>query len=144
MRIMIKAGKFQYDLNLDNRITIIQGNSGTGKTTLANLIDEMNFAPKSYVKVYPKVQIRRFVKSDLESKNYDKNIIFIIDEGTFERSKEFARIVNTVENKFIIITRDSLPTIHYSSDSVNTLEMDGNNVYRLEKRFKENETSWGL
>lgn len=41
-RVQIGDNTIRYDFVLSRNITIIRGDSGTGKTTLYNLIQEMN------------------------------------------------------------------------------------------------------
>ena len=47
--IEIYNNKLHYQFEVKRNITIIQGNSATGKTTLINMIAGNNFSPSNYV-----------------------------------------------------------------------------------------------
>ena len=40
IRVVITTKKLRYDLNLRRNITVIQGDSGTGKTTLVKIVED--------------------------------------------------------------------------------------------------------
>ena len=41
--IMFKAAPFSYDLVFDDRITLVGGDSGTGKTVLYEMLEDLRF-----------------------------------------------------------------------------------------------------
>lgn len=139
--IIIGSKRIRYKLEIDRKITIIKGQSGTGKSTFYQLI-------KQYVEdKYNNQKSSVFCKCDLElvamplndsqynwvselSESHGK--IYVIDEGAkYIYSNLFARCVNTSDNYFIVISRGyKINNIAYSVNSIvefksNTKKWDG-------------------
>ena len=120
-----------YKSKLNRNITILCGDSGTGKTTLYDMIrDYNNMGRESGVKISGGNIVT------LEGKNWEdeldklSNAVVVIDEGSkFVFSKEFASKVKGCDNYFLIITRNYLPQLPYSVDE----------IYRIKGRGKKKE-----
>ena len=119
--IDIYDNRVAYHLEVKRNITIIQGNSATGKTELVRMISDYNRGGISsgITLICEKECIALNV---LDWKSYllsahDK--IFFIDENSaFVKTKEFAEIVMTSDNYFVLIYRDSLPQLSYSVEEI--------------------------
>ena len=82
-RVRVSNAKVRYDFELKRNITVVQGNSGTGKTTLFDMVAEhTRLKEKSGVNVSCDVPVVALI--DIDWKNQLKNIrrsIVLIDEG---------------------------------------------------------------
>lgn len=122
-RIVIHNSKVMYDFTIDRNITIIMGESGTGKSTLYKMAARMK---DPSVKNGPKCNIKDKIEVLLPTDRdwYDRiskysGKIFIADEHVqYIYSNEFASIANQCDNYFIFITRRALPNYCYSVNSI--------------------------
>lgn len=118
--IRISNQRNEYKFTLYRNITILRGDSGTGKTTLYDMIrDYNNLGKESGVKVSGGKVVT------LEGRNWESELdklseaVVVIDEGSkFVFSKEFASKVKGCDNYFLIITRNYLPQLPYSVDEI--------------------------
>ena len=107
-RIIVENKKIRYDFEVKRNITIIKGDSATGKTTLADMISEYeeNGADSGIRLACDRechILQGRYWKALLAEM---KNSIIFIDEGNkFVSSVEFAEEVKKSDNYFVIITR---------------------------------------
>lgn len=119
-RVIIQNKKIKYDFEIKRSITIIRGDSATGKTALVDMIREYyENGTDSGIDLSCKK-----ICAVLEGRNWKRNLelfndcIVFIDEGNaFVASKEFAREVQNSDNYFVIVTRESLPSLPYAEDS---------------------------
>jgi len=119
--IKLHSKRTSYNLELKRKITIIQGNSGTGKSSLVlaaiRAIQGAAYTNDSSkdIDVINDVKISNVIKHINNSSDY----ILIIDEETPGiSSHEFADAVNKSDCYFVIIYREPLSNIPYSVDSV--------------------------
>lgn len=133
-RIAIKTKRLCYNLTINRNITIIQGESGTGKTTLLNYItmfqtEQMGVSisvesvsgEKASVGVLTDGSWKLFVDSY-------KNYIFFIDEDNkFVTSPEFIKRLKDSTHYFVFITRHTKNLAQYpcSVDEVYELKSSG-------------------
>ena len=121
-RIQVSTKKVRYDFVVRRNITIIQGDSGTGKTTLISLIQRFNRAGISGVTLKCEKMCR--VISDDNGDWEDRilaikdSIIFLDETEKFVATKEFVRILKQSDNYFVIITREPLKSLPYSVDEI--------------------------
>lgn len=128
--IQISTKRIKYNFTIHRNITIIQGNSATGKTTLVSLVRRFyEQGNKSGVKL----SCDR-VCMPLSGKDWRKllagvsNTIVFIDEGNqFIKSTDFAEAVKNSDNYYVIITREELKGLPYSINEIYKLEAQGGN-----------------
>lgn len=140
--LVLSNKSLRYELTIDRQVTIIKGDSATGKTTLVRYFTEAadpdnkamhcNMADK--LEVITASRIEQF--KALESIEHGK--IFIADENKYiVRTKEFAEIVNNSDNYYILITRSSdVKWLNCSVDNIfelKTENKDGKYVTKLSK-----------
>ena len=142
-RIHIQNRKLRYDFEIIRNITVIKGDSATGKTTLVDLVREYyENGRESGIELSCSVPC-----AVLEGKNWKSQLdsiqgsILFIDEGNrFVSSEEFAKAVQGSDNYFVIVTRESLPMLPYSVDEIygirasgkyGTLKRTYNEMYRI-------------
>ncbi|MGN0582915.1 MAG: hypothetical protein ACI4KB_09455 [Oscillospiraceae bacterium] len=132
-RIVVSNNKLNYTLEIERNITVISGNSGTGKTTLVSLLESyQKYGSQSGVSVQcqrPCVVIDSlYWESNIQ--NTHNSIVFIDEGNSFVETREFADLIKSTDNYYVLITRESLPQLPYSVSSI--LEMK-----KTTSRFKK-------
>ena len=111
----------KYEFSLYRNVTIIRGESATGKTTLYRLISNYEEEhEKSGVIINCKYKLITLSKRDWDTK-LDKinNSIVFIDEGNkFIKSKNFATLVKKSTNYYVLITRENLENLPSSIEEI--------------------------
>ena len=120
----------RYELNLRRNITIIQGDSATGKTTLIQIINNYlssRTGPGTDVICKKKCAV---LSGDLESilirlERLSDTIVFANEQEHFLYPKRFAAAVLKSDCYFVFITRDDLHTLPYSVNEIYCLKNSG-------------------
>lgn len=118
--MVINKGNFlrirykEYDVNLElrNKITLLRGDSATGKTKLVELIAAIDSLGRTDI-----IESSRDI-IPLGPKNtgpFLDNKIYITDEVNSSTSVDFARNIKECNSNFIIINRDSLYSLNYGA-----------------------------
>lgn len=113
--------RVHYHLTIKRNITIIQGNSATGKTELLRMIsDYENNGISSGVTIHCEKKCVVVENASWKERlsSLRQRIIFIDEGATFLRSKEFTRMVKGSDNYFVLVTRDSLEQLPYSIEEI--------------------------
>lgn len=126
--ITVKNNVLQYKFEIRRNITIIRGDSATGKTTLVDMIREYyENGEQSGVALQCDKQCvvleGRQWKVLLE--NIQDSIVFIDEGNAFVASREFAEEVKRSDNYFVIVTRESLATLPYSVEEIYGIKSSG-------------------
>lgn len=127
-KVVIRNNKLHYEFEIKRNITIIQGDSATGKTTLINLLRQAeNLGASSGVDVISDVSCRVLegVNWKLILQNAAGNIFFIDEENAFINTEEFAAAVRGSDNYFVLITRENLYNLPYSVEEIYGLYVSG-------------------
>ena len=127
-RIIIQNKKIRYDFEIRRNITVIRGDSATGKTTLVEMVHEYY---ENGVNSGIELQCEKTCLV-IEGRNWElilssiKNSIVFIDEGnSFVGSKEFAKVIQESDNYYVIVTREALPTLPYSVNEIYGIRNSG-------------------
>lgn len=133
--VIITSGRVQFKLLIRRNLTILKGDSATGKTTLVDMV-------ANYEELGPGSGVD--IKCDapcvvLSGRNWQRtlsaitNSIVFIDEGNpFVASEDFARAAKHSDNYYVIVSREALPMLPYSVDEVYGLR---NNTRRLVSKY---------
>lgn len=127
-RIVVQNNRLHYEFEVKRNITIIQGDSATGKTTLINMLRQaQNLGVSSGIDVVCDVPCRVLEGQEwrLILKNLSGAIIFIDEENAFINTEEFARAVRGSDNYFVLITRENLYNLPYSVEEIYGLHSSG-------------------
>ena len=92
-RVVVQNNRLHYEFEIRRNITIIQGDSATGKTTLINMLRQAeNLGRSSGVDVVCEVPCRVLEGANwkLLLQNMHGNIIFTDEENAFINTEEFA------------------------------------------------------
>lgn len=111
----------KYKFDLYRNITIVRGKSGTGKTTLFEMIvDYTRFKDKSGVNISSAKNCVSLIDIDwMNQLNGIKDSIVFIDEGSeYIRTEEFAGIVKKSDNYYVIFSRENLHELPYSVEKI--------------------------
>ena len=139
IEVVVKNRRINFRFTLERNITIINGNSATGKTTLINMVrDYENLGESSGVTLNCSKPCR--VLEGLEWRNrletIHNSIVFIDEGNTFLKSKDFAREIRHTDNYYVIATREPLYDLPYSIDSI--FKIKKNQKYpQFEKIYKD-------
>lgn len=109
-RVIVESRKVKYDFVIRRNITILTGDSGTGKTVLIDLIrDYRRYGSDSGVFLSCDCECRTIDNEDWERQIEETSgsIIFIDEGNRFLTSKKFAMLVQNSDNYFVIATREN-------------------------------------
>ena len=127
-KVIVRNNKLHYEFEIKRNITIIQGDSATGKTTLINMLRQAeNLGESSGVDVLSNVPCRILegVSWKLILQNTAGAIFFIDEENAFINTEEFAAEVRGSDNYFVLITRENLYNLPYSVEKIYGLYASG-------------------
>lgn len=140
--VIVQNRYLKYEFDIRRNLTIIKGDSATGKTTLVEMIREARLDARSGIMISCNRPCR-VIEGDLwrEQISYIKDSIIFIDEGaSFVATEEFAAAIKNNSNYFVIVTRESLEMLPVSVEEVygirssgkfGTLEPVYHEMYRL-------------
>ena len=116
-RIEIGVGnnRAKFRFTLERNITIVRGDSGTGKTTLYDMIAEYTrLGEASGVQIAapcPCVAL-----TDMDWKNQLKQthgcVVFIDEGADYLASRDFAAAIQKTDNYYVIFNRENLHELH--------------------------------
>ena len=129
----------RYKFELRRNITIIKGDSATGKTTLVDMIRDFEengiSSGISLQCEYPCVVLEgRQWKVLLE--NTHESVVFIDEGNQFVASDEFASSLKGSDNYFVIVSREHLPNLPYSIEEIYGIKSSGK-YGRLQQTYQE-------
>ena len=131
--IRVRNSRNSYSFELKRNISILCGDSGRGKTTLFEMVQEYNrYGRDSGVSVSCDREVLALEGDDWErvlTKTQNK-VVFIDEDSEFIRSDDFSRLVRGSDNYYLLITRNYLPNLPISVDEI--FELSG----KKNKKFK--------
>jgi len=139
VQVKIWNNRVQYKFTIKRNITILYGNSATGKTTLIDMIAEYENNNDSGISLQCEKECvvieGRYWKDNLQK---TKDSIVFIDEGSeFITSKEFAEEVRKSDNYYVIATRNPLPMLPYSVDEIYGITNKTRGYGRVKRLYSE-------
>lgn len=119
--VMVQNNRIRYEFDIKRNITIIRGDSATGKTTLYSMIAlAARLGDSSGIEVRCEKKCRTL--DDLDWKlilpALHDHIIFLDEDNLFIKTTEFSRMVRESDNYFVIITREDLANLPYSVEEI--------------------------
>ncbi len=126
--IIVQNNKVKFEFDIKRNITIVRGDSATGKTTLVSLIDTYDrLGADSGIEVLCKKRCLTINNSNWEYilNSISECIVFIDEETTIVKSEDFARKIRETDNYYVIITRENLPNLPYSVEEVYGIHNSG-------------------
>lgn len=137
--IVVQNNRLRYEFDIKRNITIIRGDSATGKTTLINMLQSASsLGESSGIDVICEKQCRVLNGPDWQIilPNLHDQIIFLDEENQFIKTPEFAASVKSSDNYYVIVTREDLPTLPYSVDEIYGIHTSGK-YHDLKRTYNE-------
>lgn len=138
--VKISDNRIKYNFELVRNITIVQGNSGTGKTTLFNMIAAYaRLKDKSSVNIdCDKPCIALHADSDWKYvlTNTKDSIVFIDEESDYIGMQEFSSVIKQTDNYYVIFTRENLYNLPYSVEEIYEIHTSGK-LHTFRKMYKQ-------
>ncbi len=138
-QITIQNKKIKYSFAVRRNITVIRGNSATGKTVLIEMVREYyENGEDSGITLQCDKQC-----AVLSGQNWDVQLsaihdsIVFIDEGSrFVSSKDFAAAIQKTDNYYVIVTREGLNALPYSVNEIYGIR-DAGKYGQLKQTYNE-------
>ena len=128
--IVLETGRLKYEFDIKRNITIVLGDSATGKTTLIGLLSEYAIRREA-----SGITLQSDVPCEVFNGSYDMwslilsaihNSIVFIDEGnSFIFKEEFAAHVSQSDNYYVLITRKPIHNLPYSINEIYGIRTTG-------------------
>lgn len=127
-RITVQNKRIRYNFEIKRNITVIRGDSATGKTALVDMIREYY---ENGVESGIELQCSKTCVV-LEGRNwkvqltaFKDSIVFIDEVSEFVSSKDFASNIQKTDNYYVIVTRESLSALPYSANEIYGIKNSG-------------------
>lgn len=139
-RIRISNRFAKFDFELYRSITIIRGDSGTGKTTLFNMVaDYTRDQEYSGINLSAPCPCVALIDSNWEAqlREIHGSVVFVDEDSNnkYLNTQEFAKAVQKSDNYYVLITREDLHDLPYSVDEIYEIKMSGK-YHRLSKIYQ--------
>ena len=142
--VIVRNRRVQYKFTVERNITILRGDSATGKTTLIDMIAQYQLSgDQSGVEVRCDKNCAVLTALNWQKvlEDIHDSIVFI-DEGGhneenkhFVASEDFAALIQHSDNYYVIATRDDLTNLPYSIQEIYGIRNTAGNRYQGTKRL---------
>lgn len=122
--ITFKADPFSYELIFDDRITLVGGDSGTGKTVLYELLEDLKLTEQ-----YKAIKLFNY-KSDnfLETIKQCQNNFIVIDNADILINDDVRRFINfEFTNQYMLFLRNC-DGLNVSDKSFKVMQLKDNRI----------------
>lgn len=126
--VVVQNNRLRYEFDIRRNITVIRGDSATGKTTLYAMINlAARRGESSGIVVQCEKKCRTLDELDwqLILPTLHDYIIFLDEDNLFIKSTKFARMAQESDNYFVIITREELANLPYSVEEIYGIHSSG-------------------
>ena len=127
-RITVQSHYLKYDLTIKRNITILKGDSATGKTTLVEMIQAYLLnGSDSGIQLTCSAPCRVIEGNTWEEQlsTIHGSIVFIDEGSRFVSSGDFARAIRETDNYYVIVTRENLDNLPYSVTEIYGIRSSG-------------------
>jgi len=137
-QVTVSNARIRFRFTIERSVTILRGDSATGKTTLIDMLaSHQRNGISSGVTVLcdkPCIVLTGF-NWHLNLSEIHDSIVFIDEGDEFVRSYDFASAIQKTDNYYVIATRTVLPNIAYSVNEVYGIKNVSGNRYQGTKRL---------
>lgn len=122
--IIFKAAPFSYELKFDDRITLVGGDSGTGKTVLYEMLEDLKLTEQ-----YSAIKLFNY-KSENMKDNLEKcrDNFIVIDNADILIDDDIRRFINfEFSNQYMLFLRNC-DGLNVSDKSFKILKLQDNTV----------------
>lgn len=138
--VEVKNRDASFKFDLCRNITIVRGKSGTGKTTLYDMIsDYTRLKEESGVNISCDKKCVALTDIDWENqlRKIKDSIVFIDEGAAYLRTEEFARAIKGSSNYYVIFNREDLHELPYSVEEIYEIKASGK-YHTFKKIYKSN------
>ena len=131
--IIFEAALFSYELSFDNRITLVGGDSGTGKTVLYDMLEDLWLTDQ-----YHATRLFNY-KSDNLEENLKKcrNCFIVIDNADILMDDEIRRFINfEFSNQYMLFLRNC-DGLNVSDKSFKVMSLESNKITLKEREIED-------
>lgn len=136
--IIVKNARLQYKFTVERNITILRGDSATGKTTLIDMIAAYQTNGENSgvtISCEKNCAVLTSLNWELNLRQIRNSIVFIDEGEAFVRSVEFAHAIQETDNYYVIATRAALFNLPYSTKEIYGIKNKSGNRYQGTKRL---------
>lgn len=122
--ITFETAPFSYDLTFDDRITLVGGDSGTGKTVLYEMLEDIRLTEE-----YKAIKLFNYKSDDfLEVIKQCRNSFIVIDNADCLINDDVRRFINfETSNQYMLFLRNC-DGLNVSDKSFKELKFDNNRI----------------
>jgi hypothetical protein len=132
-KIKFEYRGIKYDMNFTGRVSVVEGNSGTGKTKFSQDLAMWYMRHKMYGKVVVFNYTNKFTRESAVGKGK----ILVIDNADIQLGKEEIEAINrNVENQYIIFGRSEMAGLRVAISDNYYITSKGKEI-TVEKIIKE-------
>lgn len=138
-QITIQNKRIKYSFTIRRNITIIRGNSATGKTVLIEMVREYyeNGEDSGITLQCDKpCAVISGINWEAQLSTIHNSIVFIDEGSRFVSSKDFALAIQKTDNYYVIVTRESLSALPYSVNEIYGIR-DAGKYGQLKQTYNE-------
>ncbi len=127
--IIFKAAPFSYDLEFDDRITLVGGDSGTGKTVLYEILEDIRLTDE-----YKAIKLFNYKSDDFtEAIKQCRNSFIVVDNAGYLINDDVRKFINfELSNQYMLFLRNC-DGLNVSDKSFKVLKFDNNRITLEEK-----------
>ena len=122
--ITFKADPFSYDLEFDDRITLVGGDSGVGKTVLYEILEDVRLTDE-----YRAIKLFNYRSDNFsESIKQCRDSFIVVDNADNLINDEVRKFINfELSNQYMLFLRNC-DGLNVSDQSVKVLKFDNNKI----------------
>lgn len=137
--VRINDHRVRYSFELVRNITVVQGNSGTGKTTLFDMVSAYTrLRERSGVQIVcdkPCVALHAELDWLARLNSIHDSIVFIDEDAEYISTHEFASAIRHTDNYYVLFCRDSLRELPYSVEEIYEIKTS-NRLHTFRKMYR--------
>lgn len=136
--VIVQNRRLQYKFTVNRNITILRGDSATGKTTLIDMIaayQQNGAASGITIRCQKDCTVLTGLRWQENISLIHDSIVFIDEGDAFVLSADFARAIKNSDNYYVIATRSSLFHLPYSIQEIYGIKNKAGNRYQGTKRL---------
>ena len=127
-RVIIQNKRIRYDFELSRNLTILRGDSATGKTTLIEMVqDYVDNGVNSSIELHCDKLCYVLEGATWRGQLTEMNdsIVFIDEGNQFVFTDEFSKMIQKTDNYYVIVSREGLPNLPYSVTEIYGIRLSG-------------------
>ena len=123
--IEFQASPFQYKLDFTSRITLVRGDSATGKTYLYSMLEDVR-----QLEMYRDIKLFNYKSEDFhESLKACRNKFIVIDNADTILNEDDRRFINFEKSNQYLLFLRNCDGINVSADSFSILKEEGFRIF---------------